>query len=75
MSELVRCYSCKGTKRILGMGGMVKPCGVCNAVGWITIENENPVIVEGLKNSNGNPVKARKKPGPKKRIQTDILEV
>lgn len=76
MSQLLRCDSCKGTKSILGMGGMKKPCIQCKGIGWIETDTVTPKVdvkVDNLKNANGEPVKARKRPGPKPRVQKDMF--
>lgn len=72
MSGLVRCDSCNGRKRVLGMGGMEKPCPQCKAIGWMKDETVRDVSVEGLTNQNGNPVIAKRKPGRKPRIQASL---
>ena len=71
MNDLVRCDSCSGTKRIMGMGGMMKPCPVCNAVGWVDGTEKIRIDISNLKNLNGEPVKAKKKPGPQKGWKTN----
>ncbi len=74
MSNLVRCDSCHGRKRVLGMGGMQKPCEPCGAVGWKTVE-DMPIVTEGVKNANGNPIVVKKKPGRKPRTHEMNLEI
>jgi phage FluMu protein Com len=68
MSGLVRCDCCNGRKRVLGMGGMEKPCGPCKGIGWIKDETEMPVYTDGLITSGGNPVIVKRKPGRKPKI-------
>lgn len=72
MGDLVRCTSCNGRKRILGMGGMEKECLPCKGIGWT--EAEKPIVTLNVTNSNGSPVKVKKKPGRKPNMQNrDIL--
>jgi hypothetical protein len=35
MSDLIKCPSCRGTKRIMGMGMMEHDCKPCKGIGWI----------------------------------------
>lgn len=73
MNSLIRCDSCHGTKKIMGMGGIQTPCPYCKALGWIETNEVSAVKIDNLKNLNGNPVKAKKKPGPKPRVQKDMF--
>lgn len=72
MSQLIRCDSCNGRKRVLGMGGMEKTCQPCKGVGWIKDEAEHEIHTEGLKTPTGNPVIAKRKPGRKPKIQVSL---
>jgi len=38
MTEIVRCDSCHGRKRLVGMGGMIKDCPACKGVGYVSAE-------------------------------------
>jgi hypothetical protein len=55
------CPSCNGTKKVIGMGTIVKDCAECNGVGKIdvAINDPKPAIVE---DSQVKPI-AKKKPG------------
>lgn len=66
MTDLIRCDICNGRKRILGMGGMEKDCYKCHAIGWT--QCNDPIILDKVVNSNGDPVKVKKKPGRKPRL-------
>ena len=57
-TELIRCDICNGKKRVLGMGGMEKPCPVCKAIGWIEVDKPKPTVE----------IKIKKKSGPKPKV-------
>ena len=72
MSDIIRCDSCKGRKRVLGMGGMEKQCPDCGGIGWRERESQCDILTEGLTSAAGNPVIAKRKPGRRPRIQSSL---
>ena len=63
MIEPIHCSICRGRKKILGLGSMMKECPSCKGAGWIEIE---------VKTCCGEPIeetmdipKVKKKPGRK----------
>lgn len=42
MTDIKRCDSCMGRKKLLGLGGMIKDCKVCGGVGHVAVK---PVVV------------------------------
>lgn len=37
--SLIRCKKCRGTKKLMGMGGIYKNCDECNGVGQVDVED------------------------------------
>ena len=44
---LDRCPACLGRKKIIGLGNMIKDCGVCHGVGYVKVEE--PVVLKTKK--------------------------
>ena len=44
-TALLRCPCCHGRKQIMGMGGMKKDCGNCNAIGWVNSVEEESIVI------------------------------
>jgi phage FluMu protein Com len=75
MSEIIRCDSCRGLKRIVGLGMIEKDCPECRGVGFVELmpvevitddaETVQDVITdekpEDLGTSKGKPTKAVKR--------------
>ena len=43
---LTRCNTCRGTKKVTGLGGMVKECATCKGVGFVKIDEVLKVNTE-----------------------------
>jgi phage FluMu protein Com len=43
MSELQKCPTCDGRKKIIGMGHIEKKCDPCVGIGWIDKPEEKPL--------------------------------
>jgi hypothetical protein len=43
MSELIRCPTCGGRKRIIKLGGMSGKCDKCSGIGWIDEKSEKVI--------------------------------
>lgn len=41
----IKCRGCAGSRKRMGMGGMVKDCDVCNKTGWVEKEVLEPTPV------------------------------
>lgn len=65
MANVIRCETCKGIKKLLSMGNMVKDCYNCDGVGWV--EQDDPILAKELQERMDLP-KPRKKPGRKKKV-------
>lgn len=75
MSDLVRCKSCGGKKRYLGMGGIHKDCKDCKGIGWkeysaveqqiLDVIAEAEAKVDEVIAKEEEKIKERKKPGRK----------
>lgn len=61
-NTLVKCATCRGTKKIKGMGNIEKNCPTCHGIGYI--ENEPK--------KDENIIKIKKKPGRKKRDELQV---
>ena len=49
MSELVRCPSCRGSKKVAKLGGVIGDCNTCDGEGKIkACDKPVPVIAESL---------------------------
>ncbi len=49
MSELVRCPSCRGAKKVAKLGGVIGECNTCNGEGKIKASDKPiPVMAESL---------------------------
>lgn len=62
---LKSCTVCKGGKRILGIGGMIKDCYHCGAVGWIEDSDDmvDDVLTDAyLASTSASKVKELKEP-------------
>lgn len=42
MSDYARCGACRGTKKVTGLGGMVKNCLNCKGVGFVGTPPSKP---------------------------------
>ena len=73
MSELIRCKTCAGRKRVELMGGMWGKCENCTGLGWIedkkitktktpNISEEKEVSRETFQETSDNIVKRRGRP-------------
>lgn len=74
----VKCYSCRGTKKLLGMGGMIKDCTTCQGIGYI--KSDESVTLEPVKPFNTTPKlidipKKKGRPFGKPKSPIDILNV
>ena len=58
MSEITRCDSCHGKKKLTGLGGMIKDCPACKGVGYVSVE---PVKVECKSKPTAPPIGLKKK--------------
>lgn len=70
-ANLQRCDGCHGTKRKLGMGGMVRKCDDCKGIGWIdpVLETQAPDYAPGIVNI----VPATKRKGrPPKQVEIHV---
>jgi len=84
-NDLKRCDSCLGRKKIIGLGGMERDCPACFGVGWLAKTQIDPKTPYNASNSSEvekksshfdvPEVKIKKKPGRKKKVQIDILQV
>jgi DnaJ-class molecular chaperone len=71
-AKVERCDQCNGRKKKVGLGGMPKDCDKCKGIGWLEPKEpveSKPVEIDGLKNVNGEPVKAVKRKGRPPRTQ------
>ncbi len=41
----VKCATCKGTKKRLGMGGIIKDCAICAATGFVEVQEAAQEVV------------------------------
>ena len=48
MSEIMRCDSCHGKKKLIGLGSIVKDCPACKGVGYVAVE---PIKVQSARKS------------------------
>lgn len=49
MTDLIRCPSCRGSKKVPKLGGMIGDCNTCKGKGNIAaVDKPKPVIVEEL---------------------------
>ena len=65
---MVKCYSCKGTKKLLALGNLIKDCPTCSAVGYITSKDDimlKPISPFKTNEAISIPVKIKQKPGRK----------
>ncbi len=62
MKNYQRCPSCKGSRKILGMGFIEDDCKTCDGQGWLKLEEDNAKnsqdyaeqdIFQDSKNGNG----------------------
>lgn len=58
MSEITRCDSCHGKKKLTGLGGMIKDCPACKGVGYVSVE---PIKVERERKPKDVDINAAKK--------------
>ncbi len=81
--EIIRCEVCVGRKKILGFGGFDKTCHGCQGIGWIEKPRDEEIkAISGdiskpskTNKAENTTVKIKKKPGRKKKVQMDILQV
>jgi hypothetical protein len=68
-ANLKRCECCHGTKRKLGMGGLVKKCDECNGIGWIdpVLATQEPDYAPGIV-----PTPAKRKGRPPKQVEIHV---
>ncbi len=74
MSNLIRCDSCLGLKRIKGLGNIEKDCPSCRGIGWISGADKE---LETELSEKMDIVKPKAKRGRKKKIvnNEEILQV
>lgn len=62
MSNLIRCESCKGLKKTVGLGLIERDCDECKGVGWTNNKLEEPEDISELSSeSDTAPSKRRRK--------------
>ena len=74
----VKCYSCRGSKKLLSLGNIVKDCPTCSGVGYLKSDDSQPL--QPVKPFNPTQhsdtiIKIKQKPGRKPRAIVDILQV
>lgn len=57
---LTRCNTCRGTKKVTGLGGMVKECATCKGVGFVKIDEVLKVNTETQTQSFNDDFDAKK---------------
>lgn len=62
---IVNCNTCKGAKKIMGMGMMKQDCPACKGIGFVDHKEEK---VEPIYDVNDAEIKVKKKPGRKPRV-------
>lgn len=45
MTDLIRCHSCRGAKKVSKLGGMIGECNTCNGLGQINA-SDKPLAVK-----------------------------
>lgn len=40
MNEKIRCFACRGSKKVSGLGGITVDCETCKAEGFINVEDK-----------------------------------
>lgn len=76
---LVRCDTCNGRKKKIGLGGMQKDCDACKGIGWIELKKEvqpeaapepaaAPARINPFRDPNAEPVKIIKRKGRKPKM-------
>lgn len=68
MRDVNICTSCKGTKRLLGLGGIHRQCPNCNGIGWIENNTTHGGDVNDIQ-----PISKLKRGRKPKIIQTNTL--
>ena len=47
MSDLIRCTSCRGSKKVAKLGGMIGDCNACKATGFIKVADKpKPIVIK-----------------------------
>jgi len=56
--DIVRCETCKGKKKMMALGGLIKDCVGCSGVGFVSVESVVASVVDDASTTRSEKMKA-----------------